>query len=308
MATVTTINAIFNPVMWLMNEVIKKEDTRQILQTGLTGMEGLVQALAFLGYEEKEPPEVVKIWLQLLQSSLTVAKGLFDLEPRSTLSQEIRDWKAFFDHLYEGFQNDLLQHIALSGNAINSRMVAPVMEQLKDVINKEDNRHILQTDLRQMEGLLQDITTLFRDEPDIAILFQHPRKELLKIVKRWFQLLQSSLAEAKGLFDLDPTTHSQEIREWSTSFDKMYHSLQSELSRLVTSLQFVSSKPFYAYKEEDASVGSGIIADEAQPLSKDEAWMLFRRVAFKGVHVSMDIRKRARNIAEECRGLPLSLS
>jgi hypothetical protein len=92
------------------------------------------------------------------------------------LSKEIREWKAFFNHLYQGFETDFFQHIVLPGNAINSRVVGPVIELLEDVIKKEDNRQILQTDLRRMESLLQDITTLFQDQLDITALFQSQKK------------------------------------------------------------------------------------------------------------------------------------
>jgi hypothetical protein len=80
----------------------------------------------------------------------------------------------------------------------------------------------------------------------------------------------------------------------------LYHGFQSDLSMLVTSLQFLSSKPLY---KEDAllqGVASGII--DAQPLSKDEAWMLFRKIAFKDEQVPMDIEERARRLADECKG------
>lgn len=47
---------------------------------------------------------------------------------------------------------------------------------------------------------------------------------------------------------------------------------------------------------------------EIQPLPRDEGWMLFRRVAFKDDQVSMDIEARARQIADQCRGLPLAIN
>ena len=96
------------------------------------------------------------------------------------------------------------------------------------------NRHILQTDMRHMESLLQYITTVFRDEPDIAILFQGQKIELLQIMRNWFRLLQSSVTEEKDLFDLHRRTISQEIRDWKASFNRVCEDFQNDfLQRII---------------------------------------------------------------------------
>jgi disease resistance protein RPS2 len=48
--------------------------------------------------------------------------------------------------------------------------------------------------------------------------------------------------------------------------------------------------------------------ESVKPLSKDEAWMLFRRTAFKGNGVPTDIEEYATQIADECQGIPLAIS
>jgi hypothetical protein len=192
----------------------------------------------------------------------------------------------------------------VAGNA----MINPVVQLMTDVINL----HILQIDMRRVEILLQDIAALFRDQ----------QKAPPEIVKIWLQLLQNSLAGAKRLLDrwgprqscLDcvvrnPRRLSKDVREWSACFDKIYHGFQSDLSMLVTSLQFVSSKPLY--KEDALLQGvapSGFVDSGIQPLSRDEGWKLFRRVAFKGEQVPMDIEERARRFADECKGVPLVIN
>lgn len=75
----------------------------------------------------------------------------------------------------------------VAGNAI----IDPVIQQLTDLI-KEDNRQIVQTDLRGMESLLQDIVTLF---------FRDPQKAPPEFVNIWLQLLRNSLSEARRLID-----------------------------------------------------------------------------------------------------------
>jgi hypothetical protein len=46
---------------------------------------------------------------------------------------------------------------------------------------------------------------------------------------------------------------------------------------------------------------------EIQPLQREEAWELFLKVAFEDGHVPEDIENIARQVAEECKGLPLAI-
>ena len=78
---------------------------------------------------------------------------------------------------------------------------------------------------------------------------------------------------------------------------------------LLTSLHFLSSKPLCKELRGVAASGSeGSRITDAETLSGEEAWMLFRRVAFREERVSMDIEERARMIAEECKGRPLAIN
>lgn len=192
-------------------------------------------------------------------------------------------------------------------------IISSVVQRMTGVIN-DDNRNILQIDLQRMQIILQDID-LFRDQ-------QKAPPETLKI---WLQLLQNALAEAKRLLDssaprqrcLDcvmrhPRRFSNEVREWNAFFDNLYHGFETDVSILVTSLHVVSSKPLY---KKDALYrgippSSFVVSDitDAQPLSGDEASMLFRRVAFKEDQVSMNIEERAEKIEDGCRGLPLAIN
>lgn len=47
---------------------------------------------------------------------------------------------------------------------------------------------------------------------------------------------------------------------------------------------------------------------EIRQLPTDEAWDLFRLVAFKDGHVQVDIEQIAREVASECKGLPLAIN
>lgn len=157
----------------------------------------------------------------------------------------------------------------VAGNAI----IDPVIQQLTDLIN-EDNRQIVQTDLRGMESLLQDFVTLF---------FRDPKKAPPEFVNIWLQLLRNSLSEARRLIDCsgrrqrcldwvvnNPRRPSKQKRAWNALFDQLYHGFQSDLSILVTSLHFVSLKPLHkeeaVFRDKAASkfVGSGIMDARAQ--------------------------------------------
>jgi hypothetical protein len=121
MATVTTIavagDAIINPVIQLMKDVINMENNCQILQIDLRRVEILLQDIGLFRDKRKTPPEIVKIWLQLLQNSFADAKRLLDRwGPRQScldcvvrnprrFSKDVREWSAFFDKIYHGFQS-----------------------------------------------------------------------------------------------------------------------------------------------------------------------------------------------------------
>jgi len=117
------------------------------------------------------------------------------------LSEQLGAWKAFFNHLLQRFSSGWYDHLDFSSKAIITHLGGPVIKLLEGVIKKEDNGQILKTDLTRMERLLQDITTLFQDEPDVTTLFPNQKRDPLKIVKKWLQLLQNSLTEAEALLD-----------------------------------------------------------------------------------------------------------
>jgi len=48
--------------------------------------------------------------------------------------------------------------------------------------------------------------------------------------------------------------------------------------------------------------------ESVQPLPKDEAWNLFRTIAFKDNHVCLHIEEYAMNIVDECKGLSLAIT
>lgn len=47
---------------------------------------------------------------------------------------------------------------------------------------------------------------------------------------------------------------------------------------------------------------------ELQPLSTEEAWELFSKVAFNDDHVPVDMEDISREVAHECKGFPLAIN
>lgn len=81
----------------------------------------------------------------------------------------------------------------VASTTISKVVVDPLIELMKDVIQKEENREILQADLKRMDRLVQDISTIFQD------LQRVPPQTL----KDGLEELQRSLTEAQSHF-IDP--------------------------------------------------------------------------------------------------------
>jgi len=182
-------------------------------------------------------------------------------------------------------------------------IITSVSQLMNAVIHEEENREILQTDLRPMKNLLLDITTLFQEQ----------RKEAQEAIKIWMQLLHNSFTEARSLLErpepgqrqrcldclmCNPGRLSKEIKEWKVLFDYLCQGLQRDFSMFVSAHQIVNRDPIPPMTAEES----------LQPLSKDEAWMLFRRIAFKDNRVPMEIEEYVTNTADECKGIPLAIS
>ena len=109
----------------------------------------------FENHQEAAGHEILKIWLQPLHNSVAEGKSILHRsEPRQwcltslvcnqgRLSIEIKEWKVLFNYFF--------QYLFV----VTPYSIAPAITLMNDVIHGEQNRHILQTDLKPMENLLQ---------------------------------------------------------------------------------------------------------------------------------------------------------
>jgi disease resistance protein RPS2 len=68
------------------------------------------------------------------------------------------------------------------------------------------------------------------------------------------------------------------------------------------------SKVVFSTRDRDIALTEADESREVKPLSSEEGWHLFERVAFKGSHVQDEIMKCAKKIAEQCKCLPLAIT
>jgi len=181
-----------------------------------------------------------------------------------------------------------------AGGAISSVVVVPVIQLMKHVLDEEENHEILQTDWRPLENLVLDINIILQDQPEAA----------QKILKIWLQLLLNCLTEANRILHrynpprrqrcLDylmckPGRLSKQVNEWKVHFNYLFQGFQRDFSIFVTAPHSIHKNPMQLKSAQESIVG------------QDEAWMLFRRIAFKDSPVSLDIEEYARNIATSAK-------
>lgn len=180
---------------------------------------------------------------------------------------------------------DILTGVA--STTISKVVFDPVIELMKDVIQKEENREILQADLKRMDRLVQDISTIFQD--------QH--RVLPQTVKDGLEELQRSLTEAQSLLHRSegrqryleclvckpPVRLSKQIREWKVSFDKLYQHLREDFSTIVNAQQIAKSAPQKALLQDVPTSGfdgSGINSAQRQV----QEWLTEPQVRIVGIY------------------------
>jgi hypothetical protein len=286
-------------------------------------MEILLQDIGLLFRDQqKTPPEIVKIWLQLLQNSLAEAKRLLDRSgsrqscldcvmrnPRR-LSKEIREWNAFFDHLYHGFQRDLsilvtspefvsskplykdalLQDVGASG-FVGSGII-DAQAQVENWLKDGDRVHLIGVYGNPGVGktsLLKMLYNKYKKVSNVEVIWVTVPRDCKTLD------LKSLLAQRNKtgfLLVLDDLWSPDNLQELAMLFRDDEH-----------------SKVLFSTRRKDLIGEMGAEESiEIHPLSRDEGWMLFRRVAFKNNQVSMDIQERARRFADQCKGVPLAIN
>jgi hypothetical protein len=143
----------------------------------------------------------------------------------------------------------------------NVSSVDRVIQLMKDVIQEEGNRHILQNQLRHVYHLLLDISSPGCPLPrstENDVVFQDQQKASPKALKIWLQLMCNSLTHANKILHCygpsqrqrhlnclmcNPGRLSKRIKEWKVLFNYLFQGLQEDFSMFVTALiQFIINR------------------------------------------------------------------
>lgn len=131
-------------------------------------------------------------------------------------------------------------------NAINTLIIAPLMQRIDDVIRLDDNRGLLQQQLRRMNGLLRDVRYQLDD--------QSPPQALTDCVDR----MKDEVEKARELIERSRRPHqclcidwaflfnfglSTQIKEWRTTFNGLFEELGTDFSVLCSAQQIASFPP-----------------------------------------------------------------
>lgn len=76
----------------------------------------------------------------------------------------------------------------------------------------------------------------------------------------------------------------------------------------VASLTHKGSKVVFSTRDRGIALTEADESTEVELLSREDGWLLFERVAFRGSHVQDEIMECAKKIAEECKCLPLAIT
>lgn len=329
---------IIVPLIQHIDDVIRLDGNSRIFeQADLNGMKSLLQDMASqFQDQENRLPDTVKECLQKTRGAVEKARQLFvkwqRRQPcidyflcRPKLSTQIKDWVTTFDELFHQ-----LQRASVSCNS-EQLVVSPRHEDTHTCYEPEfgligsrfssarmelemwltETPHVNVIGVYGIAGvgkttLLQKVYNAFKVSNVFEVVIwvtvtQFPILEFHDIAQKIKLDLASSsdvegeivltayLKTKKFLLILDDMWSGLNLKELGVSFDK-------------------GSKVVFSTRNRDL-IGE-MNAEKSlqiQPLSTDEAWDLFSKVAFKNGHVPEEIEDIARQVAGHCRGLPLTI-
>lgn len=336
------IAPVIAPVIPLMDN-LQEEENRHILRNGLIRpMNNLLLDMSAVFTDQRRAgPETLNIWLQLLQNSLTQAKDILQRSESGQrqrwldclvfnpvrLSKEIKEWSLFFNYLFQGLQKDFSIFVsaeeivklspfnALLEDATASR-IKSAQTQVETWLTEADHVTIIgvyasvagigKTSLLRKLRNMHEVSHVFHDVIWVRIYADYKTPDLQRLIAKQINLdlpsnsdidaqkmlLSANLEKKKFLLIVDDLWSPLDLQELGVAFG------EGKQSKLLFSTR---NRALFPLMKADESI-------EMPPLSTDEAWKLFRGIAFEDSPVSMEIEESARKIADDCKGSPLSLS
>eukprot|EP00253_Pinus_taeda_P013709 PITA_13709 len=132
----------------------------------------------------------------------------------------------------------------VAANTVSSAISA-LIQQIDDVIRLDENRQLLEGQLNRMKTLLLDVGDQFQD----------PQKTPPQSLQNCLLRMQDAVGRARELIDwsrkrqryidclLCKPQLSTKIRKWKTTFDDLFHNLQTDFSVFHSAQQIASAAP-----------------------------------------------------------------
>jgi len=143
----------------------------------------------------------------------------------------------------------------------SSVIIAPLIQQIDDVIYMDENRLLLESQLRRAKDLLVDIRNEFEDQnrvsPDTVKPCLERMQHALDSGRNLMERSQRRQQKCFGWVFCNPKL-SREIREWKTNFEELFQELQSGLLLSSNAPQTEESLQEYGL------LGSGIVSAQLQ--------------------------------------------
>lgn len=334
---------VIAPLIQLIDDVINLGKNREVLETDFSRMKNLLLAIGnYSQDQQKTLPKTVEDWLRKVEDALEEAKQLIDRSDRQQrclcnikFSRRIREWNSKFDKLFADLQTDFsvvdsAQQIILSAPQEPQVLLQPLPDpgfvglgiksaeiQLQSWLDTGSEVRVIgvygmagvgKTSLLKIIYNTCKASHIFRYVIWITVSQNYEVRDLQRRVARiidlnldttfndidmWKMQLSAHLRNKKFLLILDDMWSQLDLEELGVTFG------HNTGSRVIISTRSI----------EVSRTMMSDFAMRIQPLSTDEGWELFRRVVFRGDPApDRNTEDIAREIALECKGLPLAVN
>lgn len=342
-AAANVLSSLFNTVVQEVKMVTSLPQAVSEMETEVQRLNRVIDDIkGELIQDQRNPKQIVKIWLdkadeaikgaQSINNNYQQRKSCLGCCPncigRYKIAKDIRDWQQIVTKLHLQKQSDFpssgdygdftpptqipieIPESGFTGNAIRS-----AQSKLETWLT-EDSSNIRIIGVYGMGGvgktsLLETINNSHKVGKSFDLIIWVTVSKEYNILD-----LQSCIADRLKLNNFPDKTNLQGRRNMLCSYlkkkkfllilDDMWNSL--ELQSLGVSLNDKDYKIVITTRNK--AVCTSMNVEEMipmDPLSADEGWQLFCRGAFQNGNVPADIEDVAREIAGECKGLPLAI-